>query len=270
MKRLFLLMLAGWMLASCASQKRALYLQDLDMEQTMRLASDYQDKLIKLKPLDRITVIVNSDRPELAAPFNTTSSYNSLSGTPIDGTNLASSANSGAMQIRTIDREGFLEMPIIGNIYCAGKSRQEVADEIAAKIVEGGHLNSPTVNIQFADMMLTVLGEVKNPGRYQIVSDRVSVLDALAMAGDMTIYGQRNDVVVIREENGKRTSTELDLTSQEIFQSPYFYIQQNDVVYVKPNKYKAQTGEYNQNRSFYLSIVSTLVSVATLIVTLTR
>ena len=119
-------------------------------------------------------------------------------------------------------------------------------------------------------MAITILGEVAKPGRYNIITDRVSLFDALSMAGDLTVYGQRNDVTVIREQEGKRTVAVLDLTSSEILTSPYFYLQQNDVIYVKPNKYKAQTGEYNQNRSFYLSIVSTLVSVATLIVTLTQ
>lgn len=266
MKRLLLIALAGWMLASCASQKRVLYLQDLDPQKAEQIISDYQ---ITLKPLDRLTVVVNSKRPELAAPFNTSSSFNSLTGVPIDGASVTATANA-ALQVRTIDAEGMLEMPIIGKIDCNGKTRQEVADEIARRIIEGGHLNDPNINIQFADMAITILGEVTKPGRYNIVTDRVSLFDALSMAGDLTVYGQRNDVTVIREQEGKRTVAVLDLTSSEILTSPYFYLQQNDVVYVKPNKYKAQTGEYNQNRSFYLSIVSTLVSVATLIVTLTQ
>lgn len=108
------------------------------------------------------------------------------------------------------------------------------------------------------------------PGQYDIVNDRVSLFDALSMAGDLTIYGVRDGVVVIREENGVRTSASLDMTSREIYDSPYFYLQQNDVVYVKPNKYKAQSGEISQNRNFYLSLVGTAISVATLIVTLTR
>lgn len=265
MKKLFVIAISALLMASCASQKRALYLQDLDTETVAQIADSYQ---IRFKPHDRLTVVVNSRFPELAAPFNTSSSMNSLSGTPIDGTHYTSS--SYTMQVRTIDSEGMLEMPIIGKVACAGKTREEVAEEIARMIKEGGHLNDPSVNIQFADMAVTIVGDVTRPGRYNITTDRLSLLDALALAGDLTIFGQRNDVTVIREENGVRTSATLDITSQDIFTSPYFYIQQNDVVYVKPNKYKAATGEYNQNRSFYISLISTAVSVATLIVTITK
>ena len=266
MKKLWIILISAVALSSCASQKKALYLQDLDSQKVMEIAADHP---IRFKPLDRITVVVNSQRPELAAPFNTSTSYNSLSGTPIDGSNVTASS-SYALQVRTIDENGMLEMPIIGKVYCEGKTRSEVADEIARLIREGGHLTDPSVNIQFSDMHISVFGEVAKPGYYSIANDRVSLFDALSMAGDLTIYGQRNDVIVVREENGVRTSAELDLTSQEIFNSPYFYVQQNDFIYVKPNKYKAQTGEYNQNRSFYISLASTAISVATLIVTITR
>lgn len=265
MKKICVILLMAIALASCASQKRVVYLQDLDTDKISQISEEFQ---IRLKPLDRITVIVNSQNPELAAPFNTSSSYNSLSGVPIDGRGYSSAASS-AIQVRTIDEQGYLDMPIIGKIYCGGKTRSEVAAEIADKIIKGGHLSDPSVNIQFADMFVTIVGEVTRPGRYNISTDRISLFDALAMAGDLTVYGQRNDVTVIREENGVRTHKQLDLTKQDIFTSPYFYLQQNDMVYVKPNKYKAQTGEYNQNRSFYLSIVSTLVSIATLVVTIT-
>ena len=266
MKKLLIMMLAAVALASCSSQKRVLYLQNLDQQAIDRIADTYQ---IRLKPLDRITLIVNSQRPELAAPFNTSTSYNSLTGTPIDGSGVTASS-SNALQVLTIDKNGMLDLPIIGSIYCAGKTRHEVAEEIAGKIVESGYLTDPSVNIQFADMLVTVTGEVNRPGRFNISSDRISLMDALALAGDLTIYGQRNDVTVIREENGKRTSAQLDLTSADIFTSPYFYLPQNDLVYVKPNKYKARTGEVDPNRSFYISLSSIAISLATLIVTLTK
>ena len=171
---------------------------------------------------------------------------------------------------KTVDEDGNLDMPIIGPIQCKGKTRSELAQEIADKIREGGYISDPTVNIQFADMKISVIGEVARPGQYNITNDRISLLDALSLAGDLTIYGVRSDIKVIREENGVRTTATLDLTSQDIYDSPYFYLQQNDVVYVKPNKYRAQAGEISQNRSFYISLVSTAMSLATLIATLTR
>ena len=117
---------------------------------------------------------------------------------------------------------------------------------------------------------ISVIGEVSRPGHYDVTRDKISIFDALAMAGDLTIYGIRTDVAVAREVNGVRTIEYLDLTSKDLFNSPAFYIQQNDVIYVKPNKYKAQAGEISQNRNFYLSLVGTAISVATLIITLTK
>ena len=265
MKRIkaFALLLGVVVLASCASQKRVIYLQDTQADEQVKIAQDYQ---IRIKPLDRLTVVVNSRDPELAAPFNTSTSLNSLTGTPLS----TYSSNSASLQIRTVDENGDLDMPIIGPIQCKGKTRSELAQAIAEKIIDGGYINDPTVNVQFADMKISVIGEVARPGFYDVTRDKVSIFDALAMAGDMTVYGVRSEVAVTREVDGVRTIEYLDLTSTDIFNSPAFYLQQNDVVYVKPNKYKAQTGEISQNRNFYLSLVGTAISVATLIVTLTK
>ena len=264
MKRIkaFALLLGVVVLASCASQKRVIYLQDTQADEQIKIAQDYQ---IRIKPLDRLTVVVNSKDPELAVPFNSATSYNSLT-----GGQTASASTSQSLQVRTVDEAGFLEMPIIGKVQCNGLTRHELAEAIAGKIREGGYINDPTVNVQFDDMKISVIGEVARPGQYNVTRDKISIFDALAMAGDMTVFGIRTEVAVQREVNGVRSIEYLDLTSKEIFNSPAFYIQQNDVIYVKPNKYKAQTGEFNQNRSFYLSLVSTAISVATLIVTLTR
>lgn len=263
MKHMKLLLLAAILLSSCAAQKRAWYLQDAQPYTPEQILQNGQ---IRIKPFDRLTIVVNSKDPELAVPFNTATSYASLSGLMSGG----SANGSSSLQIRTVDENGILEMPVIGKVECVGKTRSELAQAIADKISQGGYINDPTVNVQFADMKFSVLGEVARPGNYDITSDRVSLFDALSMAGDLTIFGIRTDVAVAREKDGVRTIEYLDLTSKEIFNSPSFYIQQNDVIYVKPNKYKAQSGEISQNRSFYISLVATAVSVATLIVTLTK
>ena len=262
MRHIKLFLLAAILLSSCAPQKRAWYLQDAQPFTSEQILENGQ---IRIKPFDRLTIVVNSKDPELAVPFNTASSYASLS-----GQNYGSATGANSLQIRTVDENGILEMPVIGKIECKGKTRSELSQAIAEKISQGGYINDPTVNVQFADMKFSVLGEVARPGHYEITSDRVSLFDALSMAGDLTIFGIRNDVAVAREKDGVRTIEYLDLTSKDIFNSPSFYIQQNDVIYVKPNKYKAQSGEISQNRSFYISLVATAVSVATLIVTLTK
>ena len=249
--RLLVPAILALLVSSCASQKRAWYLQDANPFTPEQIAESGQ---IRIKPLDRLTIVVNSKDPELAVPFNSSTSLSSVTGVAS-----YSSATNQSLQIRTVDENGMLDMPVIGKIDCKGKTRSELAQLIADKIVEGGYINDPSVNVQFADMKISVVGEVARPGQYDVTRDKISIFDALAMAGDLTIYGIRTDVAVAR-----------DLTSKDLFNSPAFYIQQNDVIYVKPNKYKAQAGEISQNRNFYLSLVGTAISVATLIITLTK
>lgn len=254
------------LLSSCASHKRIWYMQDA---QPFTPEQIIQNGQIRIKPLDRLTVIVSSKNPELAVPFNSWSSFNAMSGTGA-GTYSAANSTASSVQIRTVDENGILEMPIIGNVVAKGKTRGELAKEIAHKIISGGYINDPSVNISFADMKIAVIGEVARPGYYELTRDKVTIFDALAMAGDLTVWGVRGDVAVAREVDGIRTIEYLDLTSKDLFQSPAYYIQQNDVIYVKPNRYKAQSGEISQNRSFYISLVSIALSVATLIVTATK
>ena len=262
MKHLGIFILGALLLASCATNKRAAYIQQVQTDIPTAIEQDYQ---IRIKPLDRLTVTLNSKDPELAAPFNAASSYNSL-----NGLSSYSSSSNGNLQILTVDKEGKIQLPIIGEIDCDGLTRNELAKKIENTIRENGMVHDPIVIIQFADVKFSVLGEVARPGQFSITKDRISLFDALAMAGDLTIYGQRENVALIREENGMRTVHYFDLKNPDILTSPYFYLQQGDVVYVTPNKYKAQAGEINQNRSFYISLVSVAVSVATLLVTITR
>ena len=262
MKHLGIFILGALLLASCATNKRAAYIQQVQTDIPTAIEQDYQ---IRIKPLDRLTIVVNSKDPELAAPFNAASSYNSL-----NGLSSYSSSSNGNLQILTVDKEGTIQLPIIGEIDCDGLTRNELAKKIENTIRENGMVHDPIVIIQFADVKFSVLGEVARPGQFSITKDRISLFDALAMAGDLTIYGQRENVALIREENGMRTVHYFDLKNPDILTSPYFYLQQDDVVYVTPNKYKAQAGEINQNRSFYISLVSVAVSVATLLVTITR
>ena len=251
--------LLGILLASCSAQKRVWYLQDVQPASPEQIV---QNGEIRIKPLDRLIVVVNSKDPELAVPFNSSTAMSSLSGSTTSTNSIES------LQTRTVDENGCILMPIIGTVKCEGLTRNELARLIADKIIEGGYINDPSVNVQFSDMKFSVIGEVARPGSFEIDRDRISILDALAMAGDMTVYGMRNEVIVAREADGKRTIEVLDLTSKDVFNSPAFYLQQNDVVYVKPNKYKAQSAEISQNRSFYLSLVSTAISVITLTISI--
>ncbi|MBQ7856301.1 MAG: polysaccharide biosynthesis/export family protein [Alistipes sp.] len=249
------------LLAGCSAVQRTVYMQDVEHNTALEVAASQQ---IRIKPYDRLTVVVSSKDPELAAPFNSASSYNSLSGNPVGN----ASYGSQSLQVRTVDSAGMLYMPIIGNIYCEGKTRSELAADIANKIVEGGYLNDASVNIQFADMKIFVMGEVTRPGQFDITRDQITLLEALAMAGDLTIYGNRSNVTVVRKDSGKTTTYVVNLLDKQLFTSPAYYLQQDDVIYVQPNKYRAATSEINQNRTFWISIVSTLLTAVSLAMTI--
>ena len=266
MKQLCLLIgtaVLGILLVSCSAQKRVWYLQDAQPFTPEQTAENGQ---IRIKPLDRLTIVVNSKDPELAVPFNSATSYNSLTGTNISG-----AANSQALQMRTVDENGMLEMPVIGKIECKGKTRSELAQAIAEKIIDGGYINDPTVNVQFADMKISVIGEVARPGFYDVTRDKVSIFDALAMAGDMTIYGVRDNVKLIREdESGKRKIINLDLNNAGIVTSPYYYLKQNDILYVTPNETKAKNSDIGNSTTLWVSSISILVSIAGLLVNILK
>ncbi len=257
-----LLALAALILVGCNASKRVIYEFPKDKAVQAILA----DGQIRIKPHDRITVLVSSQNPELAAPFNAPTSYNSLSHSPIGASSVSGPQS---LQVRTVDSDGMLDFPMIGKIKCAGKTREELANDIRKRIVDGGYISDAIVNIQFADMKFFVLGEVARPGQFDITRDKISVLEALAMAGDMTIYGNRANVVVIRtNEDKKHEIFEMNFLEGNQMSSPAFFLQQGDVVYVQPNKYKAATAEINQNRTFWLSIVSTLITATSLVLTI--
>lgn len=249
------------LLCSCNAQQNVLYLQNIDNSAESNIP---HNTIIRIKPLDQITVVVNSKNPELAIQFNSSSNYNALTGSVVS--NGVGSEHS--IQVLTVDNEGYINMPIIGRVECAGLTREELAHKIEELIREGGYIQDPNVNVRFATLTLSVVGEVNRPGRYDIIKDKLTIFEALALAGDMTIYGKRDDVLVVREIEGKSIVTTLDLRSPEVFNSPCYYLEQNDVIIVNPNKYKAATSEINQNRSFWISLASTAISLATFLTVL--
>ena len=257
--KLFALLVA-MLLGACNAQQRILYLQDVEDGSRIELP---EDCIIRLKPYDQIRIVVNSVNPELAQPFNSSSNYNALLGNRVMTT-----ASEDTVQLFTVDKDGYIDFPVLGKICCAGMTRAELSAYIEQHIIEGGYIADPNVNVSFANLAVSIVGEVNKPGRYDIERDKISILDALALAGDLTIYADRENVAVVREHGGVSVVTKMDLRSSDIFASPCFYLEQNDVVIVSPNKYKAATSEINQNRSFWISLVSTAVTVVTLLVTI--
>jgi polysaccharide export outer membrane protein len=168
----------------------------------------------------------------------------------------------------TVDKDGYITLPFLGKIKAEGLTRNELETNIEKALIDGGYIYDPNVNVNFVDFTISIIGEVNAPGRYDIDKDKITIFDALALAKDMTIYGSREDVAVLRERDGKRMVIKIDLRTEEVFRSPCYYLEQNDIIIVSPNKYKAATAEINQNRSFWISLASTAISLATLMLTI--
>ena len=173
-----------------------------------------------------------------------------------------------------VDNEGYIDFPILGKIKASGLSRWQLQEQITQALAEKKMLTDGLVTVEFMNFKVSILGEVTNPGTYTINSDKVTVLEAIAMAKDLTIFGERDHVYVIREENGQRKSYQLDLRSADIFKSPAYYLKQNDVVYVQPNSVRAGQSTINQNAmksvSLWISIASLLTSIGVLVVNIAK
>ena len=212
---------------------------------------------------DLLAIMVNSKNPELALPFNMPMiSYQ------IGSQSLPQQRVLGYL----VDTNGEIDFPILGKMHVAGLTRLQLTELIKQRLTEEDLIKDPVVTVQFLNYKVSVMGEVNRPGSFNISGDRITLLEALSMAGDLTIYGRRDRVAVIRENDGQRTILYHDLRSSDVFNSPCYYLQQNDIVYVEPNNSKAGQSEINQNKSVgvWLSAGSILVSIVSLIVTLTK
>ena len=170
----------------------------------------------------------------------------------------------------TVDSNGDIDFPVIGEIHIAGMTREEVASYIKNRLVKDKLVNDPVVVVEFVNVGVILAGEVNKPGRYEVNRDHITILEALGMAGDLTIQGKRENVLVVREENGKPKAYYVDLTkAQDLMNSPVYYLQQNDYVYVEPNNMRKRQSTVNGNNvlsaSFWVSIASLMTSIAVLI-----
>lgn len=253
------------LLVSCSTQKEIAYFQDIKPgeENTLTDAT-----IIRIRPEDKISIIVNSKDPELAALFNLPYISNQI------GSTRSSSQNSNS-QISgfTVDSDGYIDYPIIGKIYVQDMTREEIARYIKNELISRNLIKDPVVTVEFMNLTIAVLGEVSSPGRYSIDRDKITILEALSMAGDLTINGKRDNVQVLRNVDNKQVTYTLDLRSaKDIYTSPAYYLQQNDVIYVEPNSKRARESTVNGNNvrsaSFWVSIASLTMTIATTIITI--
>lgn len=246
----FLLSLA---LFSCKSTKSSLtYFEDIvDTDSTSVPVGNYA---IKIAPDDQLLITVASSNPEAVMLYN--------AATP----NLLVKSSTPTLPTYYVDAEGNILFPELGTLHVAGLTTMQLAEDIKTRIEK--FVKDPRVDVQLINFRVSVTGEVNQPGTFEVSGERFSIFDALAASGDLTPYGDRQQVILIRENNGQRETHKLNLNSSEILSSPYFYLRQNDVVHVQPNDIRKDTAKFNQNNSYRLQVVSTVTSAASIIASL--
>ncbi len=257
LKSLLLASIVSISLASCSSSKTQLpYFEDITADTQSMPALSY---LSTIAPDDELIINVNSVQPEAAEPFN------------MPYANPAVSAKIGMTttpqsQTYRVDSNGDILFPVLGNIHVQGLTIEQVKHKLTEMISK--EVTNPVVNVSLANFRVYVAGEVKTPQAIPVNGNRITVLEALSAAGDLTEFAERSNVLVIREENGTRTFARLNLNKAETLMSPYYYLQPNDYVYVSPTDVRQDNSEYNQNNAFKLQVVSTVVSATSVIASL--
>ena len=244
--------------ASCAAPEKISYFQDASM---YGFSEPVREEHIRLRPEDKISIVVNTSNDELTSLFNL----------PYISQRIGNSSYSSAVSGYTVDAEGNIDFPELGKLHVAGLTRAETAAYVKQELISNEQARDPVVTVEFMNLTVAVMGEVARPGRYSIDKDKLTLLDALSLAGDLTIYGRRENVMVFRNVDGKQTSFQVDLCSAaSVVNSPVYYVQQDDIIYVEPNEMRARQSTVNGNNvrstSFWISIASLAASVATLLI----
>lgn len=262
------------LLVSCSTPKNVNYFQDV---YTGKVITPAMQKDIRVQPEDKLSIIVTAQDPALSSLFNLVTSQNRLTGTTIATSQIGNMGySSGQMAYYTVDREGDIDFPVLGELHIEGMNRYEVADFIKSKLTERNLVKDPIVTVEFANTGISIIGEVASPGRYEFNKDQMTIIDAIAMAGDLKINAERSNILVMRKNaDGQQEGYRINLTDMDaLAQSPVYYLQQDDVIYVEPNdKLKRETtpnGNTPYTPSFWVSMGSFAVTIATFIITLTK
>lgn len=257
MKYLVIILSIAYLLLSqgCANPKNLVYFQKGEFDSIVESAELYQ---LKFRKGDFIQIIVSGASHEAVSVFNPVSASSTRQ-------NFTGNYTSDNPQTEgyIVDSEGNINFPVLGKIEAAGKTKLEL-EELLVKELEG-HIEMPVINIRLRNFKISVLGDVQKPGTFTISSERITLPEAIGIAGDLHITGKRKNVLVIREIDGKKEQHRIDLTNNEIFNSPVYYLQQNDVIYVEPNQAKLNTSKFSPIYSVLISVTSLLITVAVLI-----
>tara|TARA_R110002050_G_scaffold44166_1_gene105354 strand:- start:202 stop:975 length:774 start_codon:yes stop_codon:yes gene_type:complete len=238
--------------ASCVSKKDIIYFQNDAIDQE-NVSNSYKTII---KPDDLLNITITALDIEAVRPFN------------LAAVTYATSSNSAIgvaqQQSYLVDTNGEIDFPVLGKLKIGGLTRDETINLLKSKL-SPDYIKEPNVNIRIANYKISVMGDVQRPGSYNIPNERITILDALALAGDINISGQRNNILIIREEENKKVQYRVDIRSNNLLTSPVYYLQQNDVVYVEPNYARIQSASANSNTSLVISISSVLIAIITIL-----
>jgi len=254
--KLFIICLMLTILISCGSRQDIVYFQDADLAAISRPIENYS---AIIKPDDALTITVSSLDSEGARPFNLTA---------VSYTDNIGDIGKTTLQSYLVDSNGNIDFPVLGTLKLAGLTRIQATAMIKDMLKE--YLKDAIVNLRNVNFKVSVLGEVNSPGLFTIQNDRITILEALALAGDLTINAERHNVMVIREEGNKKTYNRVNLTSEELFNSPMYYLRQNDVLYVTPNNSRIKGANVGPSTSATLTAISILITAAALVVSITK
>ncbi len=243
------------MMVGCGSSKQVAYWQNID---SISLAASKGLYDAKIMPKDELTILVQTTDPLTSEPFNLRSTGQTSSKNQITG--------------YLVDNDGMINFPIVGKIHVAGLTKTECEDLIKSKIQPYlARTENPLVSVRTSSYRITVIGEVNRPGVIPVATEKISLIEALAEAGDMTIYGKRDNVLLVREDkSGEKHKVRLNMNDANIINSPYYYLQQNDIVYVEPHKVKARNTFFGSNTSIFYSVIGITTSLASLLITILR
>ena len=243
------------MMVGCGSSKQVAYWQNID---SISLAASKGLYDAKIMPKDELTILVQTTDPLTSEPFNLRSTGQTSNKDQITG--------------YLVDNDGMINFPIVGKIHVAGLTKTECEDLIKSKIQPYlARTENPLVSVRTSSYRITVIGEVNRPGVIPVATEKISLIEALAEAGDMTIYGKRNNVLLVREDkSGEKHKVRLNMNDANIINSPYYYLQQNDIVYVEPHKVKARNTFFGSNTSIFYSVIGITTSLVSLLITVLR
>lgn len=255
MNRIYPILLLFFVLSSCASRKDIVYLQNSNIV----AENNYEKYAPRIQKEDLLTITVSAADLKTTIPFNQVNAYQAT---------VASSPDMAFKPIYLVDQNGDIDFPILGKVRVGGLTRLEATDLLKSKL--STYIVNPGVNLTFSNFRITVLGEVNKPGTYNLPQEKINIFEALGMAGDMTIKGVRRNVLVMRETNGDKKFERLNLLTDSVVNSPYYYLAQNDVVYVEPNTSQVRNSRFGQDTNVWISVTSLLITIITLVVTNTR